>query len=96
MSSRRSRRGGTASGMVLTRKQEIAAEFAFARQSRQIMVRGGDQEHIHLPVGDLAQAAEALVLDHLEHLRLHRRVEIADLVEEERSAVGHLEEPFFR
>ena len=39
----------------------------------------------------VAEATKSLLLEHLEDLRLHARVEIADLVEEQRAARGLFE-----
>ena len=52
----------------------------------------GDQAHVDLAVPHVAQAPEAQVLHDLQQLGLHLQVHVADLVEEERAAVGHLQE----
>ena len=46
-------------------------------------------------VAHVAEAAEALLLEHLQQLRLDREVHVADLVEEHRAAVRDLEQPGF-
>ncbi len=58
----------------------------------QVAVGGGDDAHVHLNFLHSAQVHEALVLQHAQQLglRLHRHV--ADFVEEDRAAVGHLEQ----
>ena len=40
-----------------------------------------------------AQAAERALLHERQHLGLRRRGQVADLVEEQRAAVGHLDQP---
>ena len=40
---------------------------------------------------DAADALEGLLLQHAQQLGLHRQAQFADLVEEDRAAVGHLE-----
>ena len=72
-------------------EEQILAEQALLDQHAQILVGGGDDAHIGL---DRRAAADGRVFALLQHaqqprLRLHRHV--ADLVEEQRAALGLLE-----
>src|SRR6185436_18715556 len=49
--------------------------------------------HVHLDGGPTADAGEGAVLEDVQELRLERRMEVADLVEEDRASVGELELP---
>ena len=72
-------------------EEQILAEQALLDQQAQILVGGGDDAHVGL---DRRAAADRRVFALLQHaqqprLRLHRHV--ADLVEEQRAALGLLE-----
>ena len=72
-------------------EEQILAEQALLDQDAQVLVGRGDDAHIGL---DRRAAADGRVLALLQHaqqprLRLHRHV--ADLVEEQRAALGLLE-----
>ena len=72
-------------------EEQILAEQALLDQDAQVLVGGGDDAHVGL---DRRAAADGRVLALLQHaqqarLRLHRHV--ADLVEEQRAALGLLE-----
>src|SRR5205085_10151916 len=73
--------------------EEILAEPAVARGRLEVAVRGRDQANVD---GDLRGAADArdhLALEDAQELGLHRRRDLADLVEEARAAARGLEEP---
>ena len=71
---------------------EVAPELLLLHELGQALVRRGHELHVDLAVAHVAQAAEALLLEHLQQLGLDLRVEVADLVEEHDAAVGHLEQ----
>src|SRR5262249_46310078 len=50
-----------------------------------------DQPHVHLDRARATEALEFLLLEHPQELRLELEGNLADLVEEERPAVGHFE-----
>ena len=70
---------------------EILAEASGCARGVHVVMRGRDEAHVGEAVFDVAQAAEAFVLEHLEQLRLHLQVDVADLVEKQRPAVGEVE-----
>jgi hypothetical protein len=72
---------------------EVAPELLLLYELGQALVRRGDQLNVDLAVAHLAEPAEAFLLEHLQQLGLHLRVEVADLVEEHDAAVGDLEQP---
>ena len=57
----------------------------------EVPVGGRDDPDVHGPLLARAEHLEGPVLQHAQHLDLRRRIEVANLVEEDRSAVGHLE-----
>ena len=70
---------------------EILAERALAHQCVEVAVGGRDDAHVD---GDRAIAADPLdlaLLEHAQQLGLHGGRHVADLVEEERAALGLLE-----
>lgn len=69
---------------------EIAPETLLANHGRQVLVRGGDQPYVDLAILHDADAAEGLVLQHLQQRRLQSQFEVTDLVEKQRPPVGTL------
>src|SRR6185295_3639882 len=49
---------------------QILAELALVDQRGEALVRGGDEPDVHAALTNVTEAAEALLLDHLEQLRL--------------------------
>ncbi len=72
--------------------EEVFAEAAFFDGLLQVDVGGGDDAHVHLDLLGSAEMHEAAVLQHAQDLGLHVHAHGADLVEEERAAVGDFEE----
>ena len=93
MSSRRSRSGGTDDGDDVEAVEEVLAEALLAHEGGEVLVGGGDDAHVHPDGPRAADALELALLQHAQELRLGHRREVADLVEEERAAVGQLEAP---
>src|SRR5687767_298175 len=56
-------------------------------------MRGGKQPDIHVTFPHIAEEPEPLLLNYFQQLWLHLRIHVADLVEEHRAAVRHLEQP---
>src|ERR1700690_3910026 len=54
-------------------------------------IRGADYPCFNLLFFLIADGGELAVLQHLKQLGLQRRIELADFVEEERSAISHLD-----
>ena len=71
---------------------EVLAELALRDELRQVAVGGGDDAHVDGRLVVAADPADDLLLDRPQELDLHGRRRLADLVEEERAAVGLLEE----
>ena len=59
--------------------------------SREVAIGGRHDAHVHGPALARAQHLEGPVLQHAQQLHLRRRIEVADLVEEDRAAAGRLE-----
>src|SRR2546426_844976 len=70
---------------------EIVAEATLADQRLEIAVGRRDHAHVHADRVLTPDALERLLLERPEHLRLRLQAHVADLVEEERAAVGELE-----
>ena len=91
-SSARSRSGGARSGTTFEPEVEVLAELAGRDRRLQIAVGRGDDAHVDLQHLLAADARELARLQHAQHLGLRGQVHVADLVEEDRPAVGHLEQ----
>ena len=74
--------------------EEVFAEAAFAHSLLQVDVGRGDDADVDLDLLHAAEMHEAAVLQDAQDLRLHVHAHGADLVEEERAAVGDFEEAF--
>ncbi len=70
---------------------EILAKGAAVHQAAQIAVRGGDQTNVDGAVVALAEALHGARFEHAQQLGLHGERQLADLVEEDRSARSGLE-----
>src|SRR5262249_12956821 len=68
------------------------AEAAAALSFEEVLMRRRDQPHVHRAVARFAEAAEALLFENLQQLRLHLQIDVADLVEEHRAAMRGLEQ----
>ena len=73
--------------------EEVLAEEALGDEPVEGPVRGGDDPHVDLDRRRPADAVEGALLQHAQELGLRRRRELADLVQEDRAAVGELELP---
>jgi len=70
---------------------EVLSELAGRHGLLQVLVGGRDDSDVHLDRGVAPDPRELPVLQDVEELGLERRVEIADLVEEDGAVVGRLE-----
>src|SRR5262249_24514686 len=71
---------------------EVAAEGLAPDVLREVLGRGRDEPDARAPVAALSEPPEPPLLEDLQELGLNREVDVADLVEKERAAVGGLEE----
>ena len=70
---------------------QVFAEAPVPDRLLEVAVGGRDHTRVDAHVALAAETREFPVLEHLEQLRLQRRVHLADLVEEDRAAMGVLE-----
>ncbi len=91
MSPGRSRSGGTVIGKTDRRKKRSSRNRRAATAARSPLVRRRDQPHVDLYRRRSADALEAPFLESAEDLGLQRERQVANLVEEERAAMRHLE-----
>ena len=91
MSSRRSRSGGTSTGNTAQAIEEIRAEALLPDRLGEVAIGGGDQPDVGLDRLRGADPLELPLLQDAQQLHLELERQLADLVEEERSAVGQLE-----
>jgi hypothetical protein len=75
---------------------EVLAERLVLDHLLELAVGGRDDAHVHLHRVVVAQAADLALLDGAQQLGLERRRGLGDLVEEERAAVGLLEQALAR
>ncbi len=72
-------------------EQEVLAEAAGGDVGLEVPVGGRDDAHVRVARAALADALEALVLQEAQELGLQGRRDLADLVEEQRAALGGLD-----
>ena len=72
---------------------EVLAEAPGLDLRHQVAVGGGDDAHVGVLRAHLADALVAPLLQHAQQLALQLQRQLADLVEEQRAAVGGLEAP---
>ena len=70
---------------------EVLAEPARPDLARQVLVGRREHAHVHPDARRAADRLDDLLLQHAQHLGLRLQAHVADLVEEERAAVGELE-----
>jgi hypothetical protein len=71
---------------------QVLAEAAGLHLGRQVLVRGAEDAHVDRHLGRPAQRPHGALLDDAQQLALHGQRQVADLVEEQRAALGGLEE----
>src|ERR1035437_4744387 len=71
--------------------EEVLAEPPLAYLGLQVPVRGGDDTDVDRDLLAPSDPVEAPLLKNAHQVDLELRRDVADLVEEERPAVGHLE-----
>ena len=71
--------------------EQILAKIAALDLLLQILVGGRDHAHVHLHELGRAHRLEALLVERAQHLGLRPQAHVADLVQEQRAAVGLLE-----
>jgi hypothetical protein len=76
--------------MTLSRKNRSSRNVP-ARSPLEVLVGGGDHAHVHLDRPRRAEPLDLALLEHAQHLGLRLQAHVADLVEEDRAAVGLLE-----
>ena len=91
-SSARSRSGGRWIGNTFSRYSRSSRSLPLATACRRIAVGGGDDAHVGLLRLGRADAHEGAGLEHAQQLDLQLERHLGDLVEEQRAAVGALEE----
>src|SRR5207302_2335188 len=78
-------------GKDVDSEEEIFAESAFFHLIRERAIRCADDAYVDVERRRAADAIEAPLLNDAQDLRLNAEAEVADLVEEDRAAVGQLE-----
>ncbi len=73
--------------------EQVLAEPAGGDLRLELLVRRGEHAHVHRHGLGAADARDHAVLQHPQHLGLRSQTHVADLIEEERAAVGLLELP---
>ncbi len=71
--------------------QQVGAEFAALHLGVEILVRGGDDAHVGPDQFASADAVELALGQHAQQPRLQQQRHVADLVQEERAAIGLFE-----
>ena len=84
---------GEMDGHDIESEIEVFAERAGTVGGFQVAVGGGDDPDIHIHFFVAADRADFLLLKDPQELGLHFQGQFANLVEENRAAIGRLEEP---
>ena len=71
--------------------EQVLAERALEDRVLEVAMRGRDDAHVAAHAAVAADALVGALLQHAQDLDLHRQRHVADLVEEQRAAVGHFE-----
>ena len=93
MSSRRSRRAGVVQADHVETIVQVFTKPAGTDQGLEVLMGGGQDPHVDRDRLRAADALEGHFLEHAQQLGLNLEVDVADLVQEERAAVGLLEPP---
>ena len=96
MSSRRSASDGSLQRHDVQPVVEILAEQALLALRVEVAVRGRDHAHVDRDRLRRADRPHLAFLQHAQQLHLQRQRHVADLVEEQRAAVGRLEQSLVR
>ena len=96
MSSLRSRSGGSWIDDDVEPVEEILAEPALLHHLPQIDVGRGDDADVDLDRLHAAEPHELALLNDAQQLGLRLERDVADFVEEDRAAVGEVEQPLLR
>ncbi len=72
-------------------EEQVLTETSGRDRGTQAAVGRRHEAHVHLDGRCAADALEALLFERAENLGLQRQRQVADLVEKQRAAVGHLE-----
>ena len=73
---------------------QVLAQLAVAQRGIEIDVGGADQPEVHAHDAVAADRPVLALLQHAQELGLQIRRHLADLVEQQRAALRHLEQPF--
>ena len=73
---------------------QVLAELARLHFGAEVLVRRAQQPHVDRQLGDGTDRPHRALLNRAQQLALHRQRKVADLVEEQRAAVGRLKEAF--
>lgn len=93
MSSRRCESAGASMGTTLRRWNRSSRKRPSAISSRRSrLVELAQHAHVHAHHVGAADAAEALIHQHAQDLRLRAARHVGDFVEEDRAAMGHLQQ----
>ncbi len=71
--------------------EQILAEVPFGDAVLQVAVGRGDHPHVAADGLVAAHALETALLQHAQQLDLHRQAHVADFIQQQRAALGHLE-----
>ncbi len=76
--------------------EQVLAEEALLHHGLEVPVRGGQHPHVDPDLRGGADTPKRRRIEHTQQLDLRREAHLADLVEENRPPVCHLEQPGFR
>ena len=96
MSPRRSRKRRHVHRDDLETEEQVLAETPRGDLALEVAVGRGDDAHVDLDRLGRPDAPDLALLQDAQELNLHLRADLADLVEEQRAALGLLEEPALR
>ena len=71
---------------------QVLPKMTLAYRALQVAIRGRDHANVHLDVAHTTDAPDDLVLQHPQELCLKQRRKLSNLIQKQRSLVGHLKQ----
>ncbi len=71
---------------------QIVAKTLLSDELSDVLVRRSDQSHVNLTISNVSHAPETFLFQDLQQFGLDLKIDVAHFVEEDRAAMGHLEQ----
>ncbi len=71
---------------------QIVAKLLLSYELAEVLMRRGDQPNIDLTIANVSQPSEPFLFQNFQQLGLNLKIDVTNFVEEDRAAMGHLEQ----